>query len=113
MVSISHYQAIELAKDKTMFKLIIDKAVQKLKIKRKHYQQLKDMAPELIINKQTIMPRKSILAILSCDTKEIAHDIDLHTIFKGIFPFLGAMIIGLIILILFPDIVLFLPGLVR
>lgn len=45
--------------------------------------------------------------------KGIAHDVDLHTIFKGIFPFLSAMILGLIILIMFPDIVLFLPGLVR
>ena len=45
--------------------------------------------------------------------KGIARDVDLHTIFKGIFPFLGAMLIGLLILILFPDIVLFLPGLVE
>ena len=45
--------------------------------------------------------------------KGIAHDVDLHTIFKGIFPFLGAMLLGLIILIIFPDIVLLLPGLVR
>ena len=45
--------------------------------------------------------------------KGIAHDVDLHTIFKGIFPFLGAIILGLIILTMFPGIVLFLPGLVR
>jgi TRAP-type C4-dicarboxylate transport system permease large subunit len=45
--------------------------------------------------------------------KGIAHDVDLHTIFKGIFPFLGAMLFGLIILVIFPDIVLLLPGLVR
>lgn len=45
--------------------------------------------------------------------KGIAHDVDLHTIFKGIFPFLGAMLLGLIILIIFPDIVLLLPNLVR
>jgi len=45
--------------------------------------------------------------------KGIAHDVDLHTIFKGIFPFLGAMILGLIILTIFPDIVLVLPNLVR
>ena len=45
--------------------------------------------------------------------KGIAHDVDLHTIFKGIFPFLGAIILGLIILTIFPDIVLVLPGLVR
>ncbi len=45
--------------------------------------------------------------------KGIANDVDLHTIFKGIFPFLGAIIMGLIILTIFPRIVLFLPGLVR
>ena len=45
--------------------------------------------------------------------KGIAQDIDLHTIFKGIFPFLGAMILGLIILVLFPGIVLLLPGLLN
>jgi len=45
--------------------------------------------------------------------KGIAHDVDLHTIFKGIFPFLGAMLLGLIILVIFPDIVLLLPNLVR
>ena len=45
--------------------------------------------------------------------KGIAHDVDLHTIFKGIFPFLGAIILGLIILTIFPNIVLVLPGLVR
>ena len=45
--------------------------------------------------------------------KGIAHDVDLHTIFKGIFPFLGAILLGLIILVIFPDIVLLLPGLVR
>ncbi len=45
--------------------------------------------------------------------KGIAHDVDLHTIFKGIFPFLTALFLGLIILTIFPDIVLFLPGLVR
>ena len=45
--------------------------------------------------------------------KGIAHDVDLQTIFKGILPFLGAILLGLIILTLFPDIVLFLPGLVK
>jgi TRAP-type C4-dicarboxylate transport system permease large subunit len=45
--------------------------------------------------------------------KGIAHDVDLHTIFKGIFPFLAALFVGLVILTIFPNIVLFLPGLVR
>ena len=51
--------------------------------------------------------------IFVTDAFSVHPDVDLHTIFKGIFPFLGAMILGLIILILFPDIVLILPGLVR
>lgn len=45
--------------------------------------------------------------------KGIAHDVDLHTIFKGIFPFLGAILLGLIILVIFPNIVLLLPGLIQ
>ncbi len=45
--------------------------------------------------------------------KGIAHDVDLHQIFKGIVPFLGAIVLGLIILSVFPGIVLFLPGLVN
>jgi C4-dicarboxylate transporter, DctM subunit len=45
--------------------------------------------------------------------KGIAQDIELHTIFKGIIPFLLAIFIGLIILIIFPGIVLLLPGMMR
>ena len=41
----------------------------------------------------------------------IAKDIPLETIFKGIFPLLLALIICNITLIFFPQIALFLPGL--
>jgi tripartite ATP-independent transporter DctM subunit len=37
--------------------------------------------------------------------------IPLETIFKGVIPFLAALIVGVIILILFPQIILFLPNL--
>jgi TRAP-type C4-dicarboxylate transport system permease large subunit len=37
--------------------------------------------------------------------------IPLQTIFKGVIPFLAALIVGVIILILFPQIILFLPNL--
>ena len=39
------------------------------------------------------------------------HEIPLEKIFKGIFPFLLAVIVGVIILIIFPRIILFLPNL--
>jgi len=39
------------------------------------------------------------------------HEIPLEKIFKGIFPFLLAVIVGVIILIIFPKIILFLPNL--
>jgi C4-dicarboxylate transporter DctM subunit len=45
--------------------------------------------------------------------KGIAPDIPLETIFKGIFPFLAALIIVTIILIIFPGIATFLPSLFR
>jgi TRAP-type C4-dicarboxylate transport system permease large subunit len=38
-------------------------------------------------------------------------DASVFTIFKGTFPFLGMMLIGLILMILFPQISLFLPNL--
>jgi C4-dicarboxylate transporter DctM subunit len=42
--------------------------------------------------------------------KGIAPDVPLESIFKGIFPFLAALIICTIILIIFPQIATFLPG---
>jgi len=44
--------------------------------------------------------------------KGVARDVPLETIFKGIWPFLGAIIVCLIILIAFPGVVTFLPNLV-
>jgi len=43
--------------------------------------------------------------------KGVAPDVPLETIFKGIFPFLIAIIICTAILIVFPQIALFLPNL--
>jgi tripartite ATP-independent transporter DctM subunit len=42
--------------------------------------------------------------------KGIAPEVELQTIFKGIFPFLAMMFVGLAIITLFPDIALFLPS---
>jgi C4-dicarboxylate transporter DctM subunit len=42
--------------------------------------------------------------------KGVAPDVPLETIFKGIFPFLGAIIVCIAILIFFPQIALFLPS---
>ena len=44
--------------------------------------------------------------------KGIAPDIPLHHIFRGIFPFLGALIILTVLLLVFPKIATFLPNLV-
>jgi hypothetical protein len=45
--------------------------------------------------------------------KGIAPDVPLETIFEGVFPFLGAIIVCLGILMAFPEIALFLPKLVK
>ncbi|GAI31339.1 unnamed protein product, partial [marine sediment metagenome] len=45
--------------------------------------------------------------------KGIAEDVPLETIFKGTFPFLGGLLIAVSILIAFPQIALFLPGLAK
>jgi TRAP-type mannitol/chloroaromatic compound transport system permease large subunit len=44
-------------------------------------------------------------------SKNILADIRLETIFKGIFPFIIAVILGVIILMIFPQIILYLPNL--
>jgi len=44
--------------------------------------------------------------------KGIAPEIELNTIFRGIFPFLGALIVLTILLMIFPGIATFLPDLV-
>ena len=41
----------------------------------------------------------------------VAKDVPLNTIFKGVFPFVGAMVIAIIILMIFPQIATFLPSL--
>ena len=43
----------------------------------------------------------------------IARDIPLEVIFKGIFPFLGSIIVCTAILIAFPQVALFLPALLK
>ena len=43
----------------------------------------------------------------------IARDIPLQTVFKGTMPFLGALIVAAIILVLFPSLSLFLPSLIK
>jgi C4-dicarboxylate transporter DctM subunit len=45
--------------------------------------------------------------------KGISPDVPLETIFKGIFPFLGALIILTVILMFFPQIALILPNLAK
>jgi C4-dicarboxylate transporter DctM subunit len=45
--------------------------------------------------------------------KGIAPDVELETIFKGIFPFLMMMFVGLVILTIFPSIALLLPSLFK
>jgi len=45
--------------------------------------------------------------------KGVAPEIPLGTIFKGVIPFLVALIVGTILLIALPQISLFLPGLMR
>lgn len=44
--------------------------------------------------------------------KGVAPDVPLETIFKGIWPFLGAVIVCIAILIVFPEIVTFLPNII-
>ena len=40
----------------------------------------------------------------------VARDVPMYTIFRGVFPFWVAMLVCIIILVVFPDIALFLPG---
>ena len=44
--------------------------------------------------------------------KGIAPEIPLHIIFRGIFPFLGALILLTLLLMIFPQIATYLPSLV-
>ena len=40
-------------------------------------------------------------------------DVPIYTIFRGVLPFFGAMIVALVFMIAFPQIVLFLPNLMK
>lgn len=46
-------------------------------------------------------------------TKGIAQGVSIETIFKGTFPFLGAMVVALILLLVFPQLSLYLPNLIK
>jgi TRAP-type C4-dicarboxylate transport system permease large subunit len=43
----------------------------------------------------------------------VAKDVPLEVIFKGIFPLLLALIAAVILMVIFPQIALFLPGFMR
>ncbi|WP_419786962.1 TRAP transporter large permease [Pseudodesulfovibrio sp.] len=43
--------------------------------------------------------------------RKIAPDVELEEIFKGIFPFMLSIVVGIALLFIFPQIILFLPGL--
>jgi TRAP-type C4-dicarboxylate transport system permease large subunit len=40
-------------------------------------------------------------------------DVPIYTIFRGVLPFVGAMIVVLVFMVVFPQIVLFLPNLMK
>lgn len=61
----------------------------------------------LIVEMGTITPPVGINVYV---IKGVARDIPLETIFKGIFPFLAALVAEVIILMLFPQIATFLPS---
>jgi C4-dicarboxylate transporter DctM subunit len=61
----------------------------------------------LIVEMGTITPPVGINVYV---IKGVAGDIPLETIFKGIFPFLAALIVAVIILMVFPKIATFLPS---
>ena len=62
----------------------------------------------LIFEMATITPPVGVNVYV---IKGVAENIPLETIFKGIFPFLAALIIESFILIIFPQIVTILPSL--
>jgi C4-dicarboxylate transporter DctM subunit len=40
----------------------------------------------------------------------MAKDIPMYTVFRGVVPFIGAMVVYTVLVIAFPEIALFLPG---
>jgi TRAP-type C4-dicarboxylate transport system permease large subunit len=61
----------------------------------------------LIVEMGTITPPVGVNVYV---IKGVAWNIPLQTIFKGIFPFLGALVAAVIILMIFPQIATFLPS---
>ena len=61
----------------------------------------------LIVEMGTITPPVGVNVYV---IKGVAKDVPLETIFKGIFPFLLALILGVVILMIFPGIATFLPS---
>jgi tripartite ATP-independent transporter DctM subunit len=61
----------------------------------------------LVVEMGTITPPVGVNVYV---IKAVAKDVPLEIIFKGILPFLGALIIAVILLMIFPQIVTFLPS---
>ncbi len=61
----------------------------------------------LIVEMGTITPPVGVNVYV---IKAVAGDVPLQTIFKGIFPFLLALIVAVVILMIFPQIATFLPS---
>jgi C4-dicarboxylate transporter DctM subunit len=47
---------------------------------------------------------------MNANLSGVAKDVPIETIFKGISPFLGALIVAAVILVFFPQIATFLPS---
>jgi C4-dicarboxylate transporter, DctM subunit len=62
----------------------------------------------LIVEMGTITPPVGVNVYV---IKGVAADVPLEIIFRGIVPFLGALVVAVILLMIFPQIVTFLPGL--
>lgn len=57
------------------FEISLDNIVNEIDLMKKQYEQLEELAPDLILTELTIMPRKSISTLVSCDTSEIPTEI--------------------------------------
>ncbi|MCF8095230.1 MAG: TRAP transporter large permease subunit, partial [Desulfobacteraceae bacterium] len=63
----------------------------------------------LIVEMGTITPPVGVNVYV---IKSVAGNIPLETIFRGILPFLGALVLCVILLMIFPQIASFLPGII-
>jgi C4-dicarboxylate transporter DctM subunit len=61
----------------------------------------------LIVEMGTITPPVGVNVYV---IKGVAENVPLHTIFKGILPFLAALIVGVLLIMIFPQIATFLPS---